>query len=334
VKNRRSENALAFEQDIFSHTKRYTPTMKHSPVSILNLIVMVAALTIACTSSPSLGKTSAETTLIAAGDIASCDETGDEQTAKLIQSMLEKTPATVAALGDLVYPTGKLETYKNCYGPSWGQFLKQTKAAIGNHDYSGGTSQDYYTYFRAAAGPNPDGYYSYDLGTGSSTWHVIVLNSNCWAVGGCETGSKQYKWLQQDLEKNQTKNQTNCTIAYWHHPRFSSALHGNNEFMQDVWALLANGGVEVILNGHDHDYERFAPLNAAGKPSEKGTREFVVGTGGKNTYPFLITKPGSQVRKTGVFGVLELKLKASSYDWRFVPVAGKTFTDSGSTNCH
>jgi acid phosphatase type 7 len=328
VKNHRSIPKVAFGK------KRYTPTMKHSPVHILNLIVLVATLVIACTSSPSLGQTAGETTLIAAGDIASCPETGDDQTAKLIQTMLENTPATIAALGDLVYPTGKLETYKNCYGPTWGRFLKQTKAAIGNHDYSNGTSKDYTAYFGAAAGPNPDGYYSYDLGSGqenkSGTWHVVVLNSNCWAVGGCETGSKQYKWLQADLEKNQT----NCTLAYWHHPRFSSALHGNNEFMQDVWALLANSGVELILNGHDHDYERFAPLNAAGKPSEKGTREFVVGTGGKNEYPFLITKPGSQIRKTGVFGVLELKLKASSYDWKFVPVAGKTFTDSGSTICH
>ena len=298
--------------------------MKHLPTSTttLGLIVMVASLTFAFGSS----QTETEATLIAAGDIASCEETGEEQTAKLVQTMLEKTPATVAALGDLVYPTGKLETYKNCYGPSWGQFLKQTRAAIGNHDYAGGTGKGYAAYFGKAAGPSPEHYYSYDLGK----WHVIVLNSNCWAVGGCELGSKQYKWLQADLEKNQTK----CSLAYWHHPRFSSALHGNNNFMQDVWALLANSGVEVVLNGHDHDYERFAPLNAAGKPSEKGTRAFVVGTGGKNTYPFLITKPGSQVRKTGVFGVLELKLGASSYAWKFVPVAGKTFTDSGGTNCH
>ena len=294
--------------------------------SLLLAAITTATLTIAFGSSQS--KT--ESTLIAAGDIASCEETGDEQTAKLIQSMLKTTPATVAALGDLVYPTGKLETYQNCYGPSWGKFLKQTKAAIGNHDYAGGTSEGYSAYFGAAAGPNPEHYYSYNLGTGSSTWHVIVLNSNCWAVGGCEIGSKQYKWLQADLEKNQT----NCTLAYWHHPRFSSALHGNNNFMQDVWALMANSSVELVLNGHDHDYERFAPLNANGKPSEKGTREFVVGTGGKNTYPILNIKPGSQVRETGTFGVLELKLKASSYDWKFVPVAGKTFMDTGSTNCH
>jgi acid phosphatase type 7 len=301
--------------------------MKYSSSLLLAAIIIIATLTIAFGSSQASTQAS---TLIAAGDIASCPETGDEQTATLIQSMLEKTPATVAALGDLVYPTGKLATYKKCYGPSWGQFLNATKAAIGNHDYSGGTSRDYTTYFGAAAGPNSDGYYSYNLGTGSSTWHVIVLNSNCWAVGGCNKGSKQYKWLQTELEKNSN----DCTLAYWHHPRFSSALHGNNDFMQDVWALLANSGVELVLNGHDHDYERFAPLNAAGKPVEKGTREFVVGTGGKNEYPFLITKPGSQVRKTGTFGVLELKLKASSYDWKFVPVAGKTFTDSGSTLCH
>jgi acid phosphatase type 7 len=308
--------------------------MKFLPHLLLAAITITATLTIANGSSQIKAQTSRESTLIAAGDIASCPETGDDQTAKLIQSMLEKTPATIAALGDLVYPTGKLETYQNCYGPTWGKFLKQTKAAIGNHDYANGTSQGYASYFGAAAGPSPEHYYSYDLGTGQEkklgTWHVIVLNSNCWAVGGCEQGSKQYKWLQSDLEKNPN----NCTLAYWHHPRFSSALHGNNEFMQDVWALLANSGVELVLNGHDHNYERFAPLNAAGQPSKTGTRAFVVGTGGKNTYPFLITKPGSQVRKTNVFGVLELKLKASSYDWRFVPVAGKTFTDAGSTNCH
>ena len=300
--------------------------MKHSSASTLSLIVMTASLTLTLSGAFGSSQTRTESTLIAAGDIASCEESGDEQTAKLVQTMLEKTAATVAALGDLVYPTGKLETYKNCYGPNWGQFLKQTKAAIGNHDYAGGTSQGYAAYFGAAAGPNPEHYYSYNLGK----WHVIVLNSNCWAVGGCETGSKQYKWLQADLEKNPN----DCTLAYWHHPRFSSALHGNNNFMQDVWALLANSGVELVLNGHDHDYERFAPLNANGKPSEKGTREFVVGTGGKNEYPFLITKAGSQIRKTNVFGVLELKLKTSSYDWRFVPVAGKTFTDAGSTHCH
>jgi acid phosphatase type 7 len=322
------------------------PSVPFPPSAIANLIAttvgLIAALAIILgpslaarqTASQTVSRTASQTapstTLIAAGDIASCEENGDEQTAKLIQNLLERTPATIAALGDLVYPTGQLETYERCYGPSWGRFLKQTRAAIGNHDYAGGTSVGYRTYFGESAGPNPDGYSSYDLGAGAGRWHVIVLNSNCWAVGGCETGSKQHRWLKADLEKNAT----DCTLAYWHHPRFSSALHGNNEFMQDVWALLADSGVELVLNGHDHDYERFAPLNAAGKPSATGTREFVVGTGGKNEYPFLVTKTGSQVRKSGVFGVLELKLNASSYDWKFVPVAGKTFTDAGSTACH
>jgi acid phosphatase type 7 len=320
--------------------------MKYSPHLWLAAITITATVTIAFGSSQikaqastrastrasnqASTQASTESTLIAAGDIASCPENGDEQTATLIQSMLKKTPATVAALGDLVYPTGKLETYKNCYGPSWGKFLNVTKAAIGNHDYAGGTSKGYATYFGKAAGPNPTHYYSYNLGTGSSQWQVIVLNSNCWAVGGCNKGSKQYKWLQAELEKKPN----DCTLAYWHHPRFSSALHGNNDFMQDVWALLAQKNVELTLSGHDHSYERFAPMNAAGKPSKTGTRAFVVGTGGKNQYPFLITKPGSQVRNNGTFGVLELKLKTSGYDWKFVPVAGKTFTDSGSSNCH
>ena len=270
-----------------------------------------------------LEKAPTDAVLLAAGDIASCEENGDEQTAKI----LESTPGTIAALGDLVYPTGALETYQKCYAPSWGKFLSRTRAAVGNHDYDGGNTKAYFAYFGKAAGPNPDGYYSYTLGT----WQVIVLNSNCWAVGGCGQGSKQLEWLRQELKTNAAK----CTLAYWHHPRFSSALHGNNDFMQDAWKVLADSGVEIALGGHDHNYERFVPLNANGQPDpERGLRQFVVGTGGKNLYPIKLVQRGSAVRNTSTHGVLKLELRSGGFEWQFLPVAGKTFTDAGKGVCH
>ena len=269
-----------------------------------------------------LERAPSDAVLLAAGDIASCDERGDELTADL----LERTPGTVAALGDLVYPTGALETYRKCYGPSWGRFLDRTRAAVGNHDYDGGNTNAYFEYFGRAAGPNRDGYYAYSLGA----WRLIVLNSNCWAVGGCGPKSKQLEWLKGELEANRAK----CTLAYWHHPRFSSALHGNNDEMQDAWAVLARAGVEVVLNGHDHAYERFVPLDAKGEPDPKGVRQFVVGTGGKNLYGFFTVKRGSAKRQNGTHGVLKLELRSGGYTWEFLPVAGGRFEDRGQGVCN
>ncbi len=265
-------------------------------------------------------------TLIAAGDIADCDSDGDEATAKLLEKLIKQNNAVIAPLGDNVYTHGTLARYQDCYAPSWGQFLDRTKSTQGNHDFAGGTGDGYYAYFGKAAGPKDKGYYSYALGA----WHVIVLNSNCWAVGGCGAGSAQLNWLQQDLKSNPAK----CTLAYWHHPRFSSGLHGNTEEMTAAWDALSDAGVEVVLSGHDHHYERFMPIGKDGKPSDTGIRQFVVGTGGKSHYPALIGQPGSQVRNSSTYGVLNLTLTASSYAWRFVPIEGSSFTDAGSTQCH
>jgi acid phosphatase type 7 len=265
--------------------------------------------------------------LVGAGDIASCDDLhGAEATAKLIENI----PGTVFAAGDLAYPDGSDEQFAKCYGPTWGRFKDRTRPAAGNHEYHSDGASGYVRYFGAAAGDPKKGYYSYDLGA----WHIIVLNSECKDVGGCNAGSPQEQWLRQDLSAHPVK----CTLAYWHKPLFSSgAAHGNDPEIKPLWDDLYAANADVVINGHDHDYERFAPQDPSGKAdAQRGIREFVVGTGGKNSHRSfsLWTKSNSEVRQADTFGVLKLTLHASGYDWEFVPEAGKTFKDSGSGTCH
>jgi hypothetical protein len=197
---------------------------------------------------------------------------------------------------------------------------------VGNHEYNTSGASGYYSYFGAAAGDPSKGYYSYDLGG----WHFVVLNSNCGVVS-CASGSPQEVWLRNDLAAHAAA----CTLAYWHHPRFSSGQHGNNTSSSVFWQDLYNANADVVLNGHDHLYERFGPQNpSAGFDSARGIREFIVGTGGRNSYSFTSVQPNSEVRQSGTFGVLKLTLHANGYEWQFVPEAGKTFTDTGSANCH
>jgi len=231
---------------------------------------------------------------------------------------------TVATLGDNVYSNGTATEYANCYDPTWGRQKARTKPAPGNHDYNTTGAAGYFGYFGAAAGAPGAGYYSYDLGT----WHIIVLNSNI----AMSNGSAQDTWLTADL----AAHPADCTLAYWHHPRYSSgSTHGNDAMSQDVWQDLYDNGVEIVLVGHEHNYERFAPMNASGAADNaNGIREFVVGTGGASHYPFGAPLATSQVRNSDTFGVLQLTLHDGSYDWKFVPVAGATFTDSGSGTCH
>jgi 3',5'-cyclic AMP phosphodiesterase CpdA len=266
--------------------------------------------------------------LLTAGDIADCDVDGDEATAKVLERLIQQAPkAVVAPLGDLVYPNGTLQRYRDCYAPNWGKYLNRTRAAQGNHDFANGNADGYYAYFGQAAGPKNKGYDSFDL----ASWRVIVLNSNCWAVGGCGPGSPQLEWLQKTLRDNPAR----CTLAYWHHPRYSSGLHGNFVDMDAVWDALVDAGVELVLSGHDHHFERFAPIGKQGQVDPiRGVRQFVVGTGGKSHYPALSVKPGSQVRNSTTFGVLRLSLTDGRYGWRFMPTAGQGFTDAGSGACH
>ena len=262
--------------------------------------------------------------LVGAGDIADCrDLTGPEATAEL----LEKIPGTVMAVGDLAYPDGSKENF-TCYDITWGRFKNRTRPAPGNHEFRAAGATPYFEYFGAAAGDPKTGYYSYEL----AAWHIIVLNSQCKAVGGCEAGSPQEKWLRADLAAHSVA----CTLAYWHKPLFSSgAAHGDDLEIQPLWQALYEANADVVVNGHDHDYERFAPQTPDAAPDPKrGIREFVVGTGGKNHRPFKEPKPNSEVRDATAFGVLKLTLKSNGYDWQFIPEEGKTFTDSGSGACH
>jgi len=265
-----------------------------------------------------------EAVLIGAGDIADCSElAGAEATAKL----LEANPGTVMALGDLAYPNGTADDFK-CYDKTWGRVKSRTRPAVGNHEFHSKGATYYFEYFGAAAGDSQTGYYSYDLGS----WHVVVLNSECKQVGGCQAGSAQEKWLREDL----AAHPAGCTLAYFHKPRFSSGeTHGDDLEVTPLWQALYDYNAELVINGHDHDYERFAPQDPNGKADPKrGIREFVVGTGGKSHRDFGPPKPNSEVRDNTAYGVLKLTLKATGYDWQFLPEAGKTFADSGSGSCH
>jgi hypothetical protein len=262
-------------------------------------------------------------TLIAAGDIASCDVSSDERVAKQV----ERQPGTLAILGDDAYEDGSPSQFKNCYDPSWGRFKSRTRPSVGNHEYHEPGAHGYFDYFGKAAGEPGQGWYSYDLGA----WHVIVLNSNCADVGGCEVGSQQQQWLTEDLLAHQRL----CTLAYWHHPRFSSGEHGSDVELEDIWKTLYDYSADVVLSGHDHDYERFAPQTPDGRLDPTGgIRQFVVGTGGRSHYFIRQVLPHSEAHKSDTFGVLVLTLKADGYDWRFDAEPGKWFRDYGSGRCH
>jgi hypothetical protein len=266
----------------------------------------------------------ADPVLVGAGDIASCSLSGDQQTARLLDGIA----GTVFTTGDNAYPDGSAANFANCYHPTWGRHKARTRPAAGNHEYRTLDAAAYYSYFGSAAGVRGKGYYSYDRGA----WHVVALNSNCLHVGGCHAGSAQERWLRQDLAASSKR----CTIAYWHHPLFTSGLkHLPALQMRPLFQALYQNGAEVVVQGHSHNYERFAPQTPGGVlDSARGIRAFVVGTGGARSYGFGIPARNSQVRNSGTHGVLKLTLRSGSYTWQFVPVAGQTFTDSGSGTCH
>ena len=297
-------------------------------------LIFLLVLTISCcttsfgqskvVASPS-DSTGSEQTVIAAGDIVDCyNLSGSEATAKLV----DKTPGTVLTLGDLAYPDGTDQNFNECYAKTWGRHKSRTRPAPGNHEYHTPGAAGYFNYFGKIAGETGRGYYSFDLGS----WHIIALNSQCADVGGCQRGSPQERWLHDDLEKNSSK----CILAYWHSPLFSSGSeHGNDPTMKPFWSDLYEAGADIVLNGHDHDYERFAPQNPDGiADPKKGIREFVVGTGGKNQRRFNLPLPTTASRSNSTFGVLKLTLHPQSYAWEFIPVAGGQFKDSGSGSCH
>ena len=253
-----------------------------------------------------------------AGDIAMCDAQGDEMTA----SLLDRIGGTLFALGDNAYPSGRTEDYRDCYSASWGRHAGRTYPVPGNHDYESLGAAPYFAYFGGNAGPSGQGYYSVDLGS----WHIISLNSNIPA----DANSAQGQWLKNDLA---TYVNFKCSLAMWHHPLFSSGPNADNTNMRDVWRLLYAAGVEIVLNGHDHDYERFALQDADGRlDPARGVREFVAGTGGGTLRPFVTVHTNSEARIALSYGVLKLTLNTDTYQWEFVPVSGQS--DSGTGTCH
>ena len=264
--------------------------------------------------------------VVAAGDIASCGTESDDATAELVGGI----EGTVLTLGDNSYPDGSAENYDECYEPTWGQFKERTRPAPGNHEYETGGASAYFDYFGKAAGDPDKGYYSYDLGS----WHVVALNSNC-GEGElrCGPGSPQGRWLKEDLAAN---DEEACTLAYFHHPLFASGSYRPGiARVGRLWETLYAAGVDVVLNGHDHNYQRFAPQDPWGRANpEGGIRQFVVGTGGRSLYEISVPIANTEVHNDDAYGVLKLTLHPKKYEWEFVPVEGETFSDSGGSRCH
>jgi hypothetical protein len=252
---------------------------------------------------------------VGAGDIAGCTTRfHDEATADLLDGI----DGTIFALGDNVQGPGTAADFADCYHPTWGRHKARTWPAVGNHEYNVPGAEPHFEYWGERAGPAGKGYYSYDLGS----WHIVVLNSNI-------LFDEQSDWLAADLAASPSA----CTLAYWHHPYFtSSAYRGPDELGRFV-EILHRAGADVVLTGHAHGYERFAPQTPEGEADERGIRHFVVGTGGAPFHPFKRTKPNSEVRAL-TYGVLRLELFPDRYTWEFVPVEGETFTDEGEGRCH
>jgi hypothetical protein len=239
----------------------------------------------------------------------------------------DRAVQSLLILGDLQYYSGQLNAFRTSYHQSYGRLDAMAIPSPGNHEYETKGAAGYFEYFGAKAHPETNGYYSLDL---SPSWHVVVLNSNCAAIGGCGVDSPQHKWLVGDLVATKRP----CTVAIWHHPLFTSAVRGSNTFMKPLWEALETGGTDLILNGHEHHYERFAPQDGEGAPKANGIREIVVGTGGITMNPFSTPVPNSEFRANG-FGFLRLELKAGGFSWKFVGDPDTIhFDDAGADRCH
>ena len=306
-------------------TATSAPTLTNTPLPTATITLTP---TPADTSTPEATPTPAEVDLIGAGDIVNCDGAG----AKATTNLLAQFPgATIFTAGDNVDHLGTPKEFANCFGTTWGQFKARIHPAIGEMEYNmkNPPAYAYFDYFGAAAGTAGQGWYSYDLGG----WHIVVLNSECSRVGGCEAGSVQEKWLKADLAANPTQ----CSMAVWHSPRFYAALAQGLPAFKDIWQDLYDAGVELVVNAHLHYYMRYAPMDPNGQLDEaKGIQEFIVGTGG--AIPLFKGAPSCtgncQVINNTTFGVIKLTLHPDSYDWAFLPEPGKTFNDGGSRACH
>jgi hypothetical protein len=293
--------------------------------------------------SPSPSQTPTDSTVVAVGGDVACGTTEADynggagtdtachmkQTSDLVLAM---APQRVFALGDLQYNSGALSDFNVSYNNSWGRFKGSTNPVVGNHEYGTSNAGGYFTYFGSAAAPSL-GYYSFNVTVGTSKWHVVVINSECTRIGGgvgCADGSPQYNWLASDLTAN---DNTTCTAVLTHRPRWSSNSFASPD-IQPLVDLMGAHHVDLLLTGHAHSYERFAPQNAAGQATSDGIREIIVGTGGRDSQGFGTVVANSLVRKNHIFGVMKLTLHPTGYDWAFVPDPATPFNDSGSGNCN
>jgi hypothetical protein len=304
-----------------------TGSVKASSTGTVTVSATAGGVALTQTASVTVEAVGASVVFIGAGDIADCGNDNDAATAALINAI---PSVPVFTLGDNAYPNGSTNDYKNCYNPTWGAFKSRTHPSAGNHEYDiSSTAAPYFAYFGAAAGTAGQGYYSFDLGS----WHIIVLNSNI----ATDPGSPQEVWLKADLAAHPNL----CTLAYWHHPLYSS-IGGSTgtsgaviTSARPLWDDLYAAGADLVLNGHRHVYERLAPMKPDGSPDPvKGIRTIIAGMGGESGGDLTDIFPTSEVREGRTFGILKLTLTTGSYSWQFIGVPGSTFTDSGTNSCH
>jgi len=312
-------------------------TCKNAPRSAAALCLLLGLLLV-----PAGVSADSPPFLAGAGDIAKCGGRlkNAEATAKLLDELFppgEEANGVIFTLGDNVYPSGTREEFAECYEPTWGRHKERTRPTLGNHDYRTERGAPYFEYFGENAGDPGKGYYSYELGE----WRILALNTLCDEDEiGCGPGSPQYEWLKQELEENPAA----CTAAYGHHPRFSSGKHGSEEAIAPLFELLYDYGVDVYLAGHEHNYERFGPVDPQGRlDPERGVRQFIVGAGGRELrslsgFGGLLggsdRLPASEAIDNTSYGILKLTLYPDSYEWEFLPIEGHSFRDSGSAECH
>jgi calcineurin-like phosphoesterase family protein len=274
-------------------------------------------------SSPSAsGSIESSVTLIAAGDIGRCDSDADDQTAALVETI----PGTVLVLGDNAYQDGSQRDFRGCYAPTWGRFLDRTLALPGNHEHVTAGASAYFEYFGSRAGPAGRGWYARPLGA----WRLITLDSECDQVGGCEGGSEQFAWLTAET----TDQPDGCTVVAFHRPRFSSGYHGDFDAVDPLWRLAVESGADIVLNGHEHSYERLGPMDADGHADEDGATVFIVGTGGATLRGFQSPADASAVRIDDRHGVLVLELTEAAFRWTFRSTPDGTVEDEGAGACH
>lgn len=293
-----------------------------SPTPAVSATATAGSSSGAATLAPPSSAPASAVTLITAGDIARCDAQDDESTAALAATY----PGTILVLGDNAYEDGSRREYQDCYQPSWGRLLDRTLAVPGNHDHQTADAQGYFDYFGAHAGPDKRGWYAQTLGA----WRLITLDSECSAVGGCGRRSPQYQWLATELNEHASP----CTVVAFHRPRYSSGYHGDFARVDPLWRLVVDAGADIVLNGHEHSYERLGPMDADGHADASGVEAFIVGTGGAPLRGFRKVLETSQVRIDDRHGVLVLQLADGGFDWAFRSTPDDTVEDQGTGACH